>query len=185
MSTSLGFLIRDGLDSDIPACLDLDHHYETERVWQMRVEEDVDQRQIIFQIEKLPRTLESTWDASEHRLRLALPAEHCFLVAQDRDEGDILGYLTMRRDPVYQIAQLQDLVVSLPYRRRKIGTRLMAVARKWARNCNLTRLTAEIPTRNYPAIQFCQHMGLAFCGFNDQYLPKQDIALFFSSSLRS
>jgi GNAT superfamily N-acetyltransferase len=184
MSTSLGFLIRDGLDSDIGACLNLDHHFETDYVWQMRYAEDTDQRQIIFQIEKLPRILETSWDVSEHRLRLAVPAEHCFLIAQDRDQGDILGYLTMRHDPVYQIAQLQDLVVSFPYRRRKIGTRLLTVARNWAREHGLVRLTAEIMTRNYPGIQFCQHTGLTFSGFNDQYFPKQDIALFFSSSLR-
>lgn len=184
MSTSLGFVIRDGVRNDIPACLALDHEYETEYVWQMRLQEDVDQRQIIFQTEKLPRKLETGWPFSERRLTLALPDAQCFLVAQSREEDrEILGYLTMRADPVYQIAQLQDLVISTPYRRRKIGTRLLTVARKWARERQFLRLTAEVQTRNYPAILFCQRSGLAFCGFNDQYFPHQDIAIFFSGSL--
>ena len=184
MSISLSFIIRDGIETDIQACLELDHRYDTEFVWQMRLQEDVNQRQITFQTEKLPRLLETTWQTSEHRLRLALPANQCFLIAESREENDILGYLTMRNDPVYQIAQLQDLVVSRPYRRRRIGSRLLTVARKWAREHELVRLNAELQTRNYPAIIFCQQLGLTFCGFNDHYFPEQDIAIFFGTSLR-
>lgn len=185
MSTSLGFVIRDGIANDIPACLALDHDYETGYVWQMRLHEDTGHHQITFQTEKLPRILETSWPLSENRLRLALPDDQCFLVAQGReDSDDLLGYLVMRVDPIYQIAQMQDLVVSRPFRRHKIGSRLFAVARQWAREHNLVQLTAEVQTRNYPAILFCQQMGLAFCGFNDHYFPNQDIAVFFSGSLR-
>ncbi|MBZ0301600.1 MAG: GNAT family N-acetyltransferase [Anaerolineae bacterium] len=184
MSTTLSFLIRDGVSSDIPACLSLDHTYDTEYVWQMRLHEDIDLRQIVFQAERLPRTLEATYPADEHRLRLALPTEECFLVVESRDQHEILGYLTLRSDPVYYQARLQDLVVSRPYRRNRIGTRLLAVARQWARQHELTRITAEVQTPNYPAIQFCQHTGLTFCGFNDHYFPNRDIAIFFTEALR-
>jgi GNAT superfamily N-acetyltransferase len=185
MSTSPGFVIRDGISSDIPACLILDHEYETDHVWQMRLHEEIGHHQITFQTEKLPRTLESSWPHNENRLRLALPDNQCFLVAQDRDhDNELLGYLAMQVDSINQIAQLHDLLISRPYRRNKIGTRLFAVARKWARGHDLMRVTAEVQTRNYPAILFCQQMGLAFCGFNDHYFPNQDIAVFFSGSLR-
>jgi GNAT superfamily N-acetyltransferase len=79
---------------------------------------------------------------------------------------------------------LQDLLVSQAYRRRKIGSRLLNVARNWARQHQLIRLTAELQTMNYPGILFCQRAGLSFCGFNDHYFPNQDIAVFFSESLR-
>lgn len=185
MSTSPGFVIRDGISNDIPACITLDHDYETEYVWQMRLHEDAGHHQIAFQTEKLPRIMETSWPHNEQRLRLALPDDQCFLVAQSREDSDeILGYLAMRVDPIYQIAQLQDLIVSKPYRRRRIGSRLFAVARKWARDHDMLRMTAEVQTRNYPAILFCQQVGLAFCGFNDHYFPNQDIAVFFSGSLR-
>jgi GNAT superfamily N-acetyltransferase len=74
--------------------------------------------------------------------------------------------------------------VSRPYRRHKIGGSLLRTARNWARQQQLKRLMAELQTQNYPGILFCQRMGLAFSGFNDQYLPDRDIALFFSESLR-
>jgi GNAT superfamily N-acetyltransferase len=182
MSTTL--LIRDGLSTDLPACLELDHRYATEFVWQMRLAADSDPYHIAFQRERLPRALETEWPADEQRIRLALPSDQCFLVAENRDESTILGYVTMQSDHVYHIARLQDLVVGQPYRRNRIGTRLLNVARKWAVQQHLTRLTAEIQTQNYPAILFCQRSGLTFCGFNDHYFPNQDIAVFFSENLR-
>lgn len=184
MSTTLSFVIRDGVSSDVSACLELDHTYETEYVWQMRLHEDIDQRQVVFQTERLPRVLETSWPADEYRLRLAIPSEHCFLVVESRDQPEILGYLTMRSDPVFRSAHLQDLVISRPYRRRRIGARLLNVARQWARQHELVRLTAEIQTQNYPAILFCQHVGLTFCGFNDHHFPNRDIAIYFTEALR-
>jgi GNAT superfamily N-acetyltransferase len=182
MSTTLSF--RDGLASDIPACMDLDHAYETDFVWQMRFLDNPEQREIIFQRERLPRLLESSWPKAEHRLKLALGKDQCFLVVEDRQAQEIMAYLTMRNDPVYHVANLQDLVVSRPYRRRRIGSRLLQVARSWARQRELRRLTVELQTQNFPGILFCQRAGLTFCGFNDHYFPNQDIAVFFSESLR-
>ena len=136
MTTSMSFLIRDGLEGDIAVCLQLDHHYETDLVWQMTVDEKPGHWQIGFLNQRLPRTLETQYAASEARLRLALPSNQCFLVAVTRDTNDPLGYLSMRNDPVYGIARIHDLVVSLPYRRQRIGTRLLAIARQWAKEHN-------------------------------------------------
>ena len=184
MSSSPGFLIRDGLENDIPACLQLDHRYETDSVWQMTMDEGKGQWQISFNMQRLPRTLEAIYAASEKRLRLVLPADQCFLVTVTKEANEVLGYLTMRRDEAYQIALIQDIVVSYPYRRQHIGTRLMSIARQWAKEHHLQQLMIENQTKNYPGIIFCQQNGFAFCGFNDQYFPNQDIAIFFSQSLR-
>lgn len=184
MSTSLGVVIRDGLESDIPACLALDHRYETEAVWQMTVAEDPGQWQITFKTQRLPRTLEAEYPADEGRLRLALPPEQCFLVVASKTDGELLAYLTMRADPVYRIALVQDLLVSRPYRRRRIGLRLLAVARAWAKEHNLAQMMIENQTRNMPGILFCKAAGFTFAGYNDQYFPNRDIAVFFSQSLR-
>ena len=182
MATSL--LFRDGIHSDLPACLQIDHSYETEYVWQMRLQTEGDQQQITFQRERLPRRLEAVWPVSERRLQLALPPEHCFLIVEDRETGAIIGYLTMRHDPVYHVGRLQDVVIAPPHRRQKIGMRLLNIARKWADQQQITILTAELQTQNFPGILFCQAVGLAFCGFNDHYFPNQDIAVFFSETLR-
>jgi GNAT superfamily N-acetyltransferase len=184
MPTKLSFLIRDGLEKDIDSCLKIDHLYQTDYVWQMSIIQETGAWQVTFKTERLPRTLEVTYPANESSLRLALPADQCFLVAVSHDEAEVLGYLTMRCDPVYQTALLYSLVVSQPFRRCGIGKRLLNVGRQWAREHDLVRLTVEVQTRNYPGIAFCQSRGFAFCGYSDQHLPDQDIALFFSQSIR-
>ncbi len=184
MSASFGFLIRDGVESDLTSCLALDHSYATEYVWQMNVHEETGQWDISFKTERLPRLMEVVYPFDERRLRLSLPKDQCFLVATSRERPEVLGYLAMRSDPIYQIARVMDLVISRPYRQHRIATRLLTVARQWAREHGLVQLTMEIQTKNYPAIVFCQQRGLVFCGFNDQYFPSQDIAVFFSQTLR-
>ncbi len=201
---SFGFLIRDGIESDIPLCLSLDSTYTTDYVWQMSLQPESQQQQITFKTERLPRPMDVAYPASEGRLHLSLPPEQCFLVAAARDfvedaaqiaaqqataqipaqdMPEVLGYLTMRADAVHRIALVQDIVVARSLRGNRIGTRLLRVARKWAVEHHLTQLMVETQTKNYPAILFCQKSGLSFCGFNDQYFRNQDIAVFFSQTL--
>jgi GNAT superfamily N-acetyltransferase len=184
MSTKLSFLIRDGLEKDIEACLNLDHSYQTDHVWQMGIIQETGNWQVAFKTEHLPRTLEVKYTTNERQLRLALSAEQCFLVAYSHEQSEILGYLAMQCDPVHQSALLYSLVVSQPFRRCGIGKRLLNVSRQWAREHNLARLTVEVQTQNYPGIAFCQSAGLVFCGYNDRQLANQDIALFFSQPIR-
>jgi GNAT superfamily N-acetyltransferase len=184
MSTSISFVIRDGLETDIIACLALDHRYETDFVWQMNVDETAGHWQATFNKQRLPRTLEAVCSPEERRLHLALPSDHCFLVAIAKDGNEVLGYLSMRRETVHRTAWVQDIVVSLPYRRRRIGTRLVNVAHHWAKEQGLARITIESQTQNYPGITFCQQLGFKFCGYNDQYFPNHDIAVFLSQTVR-
>lgn len=184
MSTTFGFLIRDGLDSDISGCLAMDHTYETDYVWQMNIHEEGDQWEVRFKTDRLPRTMQAEYPRDERRLRLAVPPNQCFLVAVERDQPEVIGYLTMWNDPIYRVARVNDLVVSRTYRNHRIATRLLNVSRQWAREHDLTQMTMEIQTKNYPGIMFCQQRGFTFCGFNDRLFPNQDIAIFFSQSLR-
>lgn len=184
MSTPFSLVIRDALGQDIPACLALDHQYETDYVWQMSVAEEGSERQIHFSKQHLPRTMLAGHPADEPRLRYSLQNKQCFLVAAEKGRDTLFGYLTMQSDPVYKTALLQNLVVGRLYRRRGIGGRLLNVARQWALEHGLNRITLETQTKNYPAILFCQQAGFVFCGFNDQYFPNQDIALFFTQTIR-
>lgn len=181
--SAIAVRIRDGIESDIPACLALDHRFETDYVWQMSLTGEGDSWQITFNRQRLPRTLETLYPADERRLRLSLPPEQCFLVMVRRDEPEILGYLTMSSLAAYDLARIHDLVISYPYRRHGLGTRLLKVARQWAREHDLGRLVIETRTQNYPAIVFCQQAGFQFSGYDDQYFPNRDIAVFFSQSL--
>ncbi len=179
-----GFLIRDGLPSDIPACLALDHTYQTDFIWQVNITENHGDWQINLTTQRLPRTVDLMHNASEDRLRQALPRQQGFLVAISKDDNDLLGYVALYNDEAHDIAWMQDIVVSRPYRRHHIATRLLNVARAWAKEQGRSRLMVETRTQNYPAIAFCQQSGLKFCGFNDHYFINQDIAVFFCQSLR-
>lgn len=184
MSETVGFLIRDGVEQDIAACLALDHSYQTDLVWQMSIQQTPGTWQITFKTERLPRTMDVIYPADEHRLRCALADEQCLLVVVGRDVPEILGYAAMRHDPTRHIALLQDLVIAREYRQRGIGARLLNVARRWAKERGLEQMIAEVQTKNYPGISFCQQTGFTFCGFNDQYFSNQDIAVFFGQALR-
>lgn len=179
-----GFLIRDGLPSDIPACLALDHTYATDYAWQMNITENQGDWQINFTRQRLPRTLDLIHTPSEERLRHALPRQQGFLVAVSKEQNDLMGYVALYNDMVHDIAWIQDIVVARPFRRHHIGTRLLNVARAWAKEQERSRMMLESRTQNYPAIAFCQQNGLKFCGFNDHYFINQDIAVFFCQSLR-
>ncbi|MBZ0294456.1 MAG: GNAT family N-acetyltransferase [Anaerolineae bacterium] len=184
MSNTLSLLIRDGVKTDIERCLALDHTYHTEYVWQMRSSQESDHHQITFVRERLPHQITLEYPHNESRLQAALSSQHGFVVAANRDDDEILGYLSLHNDPVYRIAYLQDIVVSQPYRNKRIGMRLINVARQWSREHQLMILTVEVQTKNYPGIAFCQQSGLTFSGYSDHHFLNQDIAVFFSQSLR-
>lgn len=177
------YVIRDGLESDVDTCLALDHSYQTERVWQMSMRSDLDQYEISFKTERLPRLLQGVHPVSEHRIRLCLPEDQCFLVAAERDGQDVLAYLTMRYEPMHRVAWVQDLVVDTSARRQGLGSRLLNIARGWANEHAVRRLLVEVRTQNFPMISFCAANGLLYCGYNDRYLENQDIAVFFGESL--
>jgi GNAT superfamily N-acetyltransferase len=181
------FVIRDGAAGDIPACLALDHTGETDMVLQMQmVQPELNRWQISLQEERLPRKIDLLTEPNEARLRAALPADRCFLVAAHRspEKAELLGYLVMRPETADGVAMITDLIVSRPFRRAGIGSRLLNVARRWAREAGIHRLMIATPTKNYPGIRFCQESGLTFCGFNDRYYPNQDIAVFFTQTVR-
>ncbi len=185
MAATVNFVIRDGLASDIPDCLLLDHSYETDFVWQMQISDEDGWRRIDFRTERLPRALESIYPASEERLYAGLLADQCFLVATTRaEEPETIGYLTMHANRLYRIGEVQDIVVARHYRGMGIAARLVKIAGMWAREHQLLSLQVEVQTKNYPGIRFCEATGFAFCGFNDRYFPNRDIAVFFSQSVR-
>jgi GNAT superfamily N-acetyltransferase len=185
MSRTFSVQIRDGLPADLDDCLLLDHSGETETVWQMTLQNAASGWQIAFRTERLPRPVDFAYPADRDRLAAVLAGQGCFLVARGKEEPELVGYLSMRIDPLYGNALVHDLVVSRPFRRSGIGARLLGVARRWALEHQALRLLAEVHTRNYPGIQFCQAAGLSFCGFNDQYFPRHEIAVFFGQSLRA
>jgi len=183
MSEQPKLIIRDGLVKDIEACLQLDSSYHTEHVWQITIREETEQTLITLRKQRLPRALDTDHTMDTNRLEYAIKQKECFIVLEESSSNTLLGFVSMRVDQAYQSAYLQDIVIDEPYRGTKLGSRLLHVARLWATEQNLQRIIFEVPTVNYPAIEFVKSHGFVYCGFNDQYLPNQDIALFYALSL--
>lgn len=183
MPNPVNLVIRDAVLDDVAQCLDIDHRYETDHVWQMTVQQD-DGWQIVFRSERLPRTLEETYQPDEQRLRDSIKPEHCFLVATERASRNVLGYLVMRRDTILHLGQIVDFAIDRDVRRSGIGKRLISIASSWAKEHQITRIQVAVQTTNLPAINFLQSIGFTFCGFNDHYFRNRDIAVFFSQAVR-
>ncbi len=179
----INFIIRDALETDIAPCLALDASYQTENVWQMSLQPLDNGWQVLFRTERLPRAIEVSYDIHQERLPYAL-AQHSFLVATTKDDGQLLGYTTLRYDALNQVAIVRDIVVANEMRRMGVGTRLLSVAKRWAQEQNAAFFLTETQTKNYPAIQFCQRQGLSFCGFNDKTFSNHEIAVYFGQVLR-
>ena len=98
--------------------------------------------------------------------------------------------MTMRLDPA---PPPPEVIVGMPVellrrrpdlRREGIGTALILAAQDWGIEHGARRIMLEIHSKNHPAIQMARKLNYEFCGYNDNYFPNQDIALFFSRSLR-
>jgi GNAT superfamily N-acetyltransferase len=124
-----------------------------------------------------PASFDETSDALDEETVPAMPS-----VTATQDE--VIGYLTLWRDGAYRMGWIRDLVIARPYRRHQLGSRLLNVARTWARDHKLTRLMLAIPSKNDPAITLALRNGFTFCGYNDRYFPNQDIAMFFGQAIR-
>ena len=176
-------IIRQAELPDLNACIALDPSFQTDHVWQMEEREDGDAVVVTFRTARLPRTMQVAYPRDWDSLAEDCEQGGCVLVAEEED-GEIVGFLSMMPQRWHDTGWVRDLVVDRHYRRRGVGSALLGAAAQWARERGLVRLTVEAQTKNYPAICFYQKHGFAFCGFNDRYYANQDIALFFTLTLR-
>lgn len=166
--------------ADLNICYHIDASYTTEYVWQMQLQEDEHALDVRFDTVRLPRSMRVAYPRQPDELLEHWQQDNCFLVAYN-NRDDLTGFVDGQ--PVQNQLWLFNLVVAIPYRRTGVGASLLKAAMRWAVARNLSQLTLEIQTKNYPAISFAHKHGFRFCGFNERYYPNGDIALFFSRSL--
>jgi GNAT superfamily N-acetyltransferase len=82
------------------------------------------------------------------------------------------------------VAWVTDLVVTPERRRQGAASALLTALEAWALGRGLRRLILEMQSKNQPCIRLAQKFGYEFCGYNDQYYPTQDVALFFGRALK-
>jgi GNAT superfamily N-acetyltransferase len=175
--------IRPAILSDLPALTALDHHYITDRVWQMEFNHERESGQIhtSFRQVRLPRAVRVDYPHPPTQLRNEWPSKHGLLVALL--QGQPIGYIRLLLDRAPRAAWAADLVVERRLRRQGIGSGLILAATEWAVGMDCYSLILEMQPKNDPAIQFALKLGFEFCGYNDLYYANHDIGLFFCKPL--
>ncbi|HJS29194.1 MAG TPA: GNAT family N-acetyltransferase [Anaerolineales bacterium] len=174
--------VRPAIESDLPYLTAIDHRYRTEYVWQLDVDMSPTQIDVAFRRTRLPRATRQDYPRDPETLKKNWRKRTGLLVAVH--ENKPLGYISLEHSIIPATAQATDLAVSVPWRRKGIGTALILAAQDWTEHHHCRQLFLEMQSKNYPAITLAMKLGYEYCGYSDRYYLNQDIALFFSKSLR-
>lgn len=175
--------IRPAMASDLDHLVKIEHGYQSLYVWQMdRMIED-GQFAVNFRQTRLPRPVRVEYSGS-HPLLNAENWPRYQAVFAAILEGDCIGYIGLSGQFAPKTAWITDCAVREDVRRQGIGTALILAAQEWASENGFRRTILEMQSKNHPAIQMARKLGYEFCGYNDHYFANQDIALFFSRTLR-
>jgi RimJ/RimL family protein N-acetyltransferase len=82
------------------------------------------------------------------------------------------------------IAWVTDVVVAPVQRRKGAASALLTAMQTWASERGVRRMILEMQSKNQAYIRLAQKFGYEFCGYNDQYYPTQDVALFFGRVIK-
>jgi GNAT superfamily N-acetyltransferase len=156
----------------------IDHSCLSDYVWQLELRREPGQVTSTFREVRLPRTIQVVYPRNPMSLADEWTRRDLVLVALD--EQMPIGYVTATADRAAVVAWVTDLVVAPENRRKGAAAELLTAAQAWAMERGVQRLILEMQSKNQPCIRLAQKFGYEFCGYNDQYYPTQDVALFFA-----
>jgi ribosomal protein S18 acetylase RimI-like enzyme len=174
--------IRPAVISDLPLLTNLEHHYQTNRVWQMERSVTDDQVKVQFREISLPRSIRVEYP---HQPNLTTTGNNTYsvvLVALMNNAP--VGYISIWEQLASNAAWIRDLAVREPNRRRGVASALVLAGEDWASRKRMKRVIIEMQSKNYPGIQLVRKLGFEFCGYNDNYFENQDIAILFSRPIK-
>ncbi len=176
------FEIRPASPHDLTRLMAMDHSCFSDYVWQLELRREPGQVASIFREVRLPRSVTVTYPRDPMSLTEQWTQRDGLLVAVE--EGTPVGYIAVVEESASRLARVTDLVVSSDRRRRGIGSSLLSAVQAWALERGIHRLILEMQSKNQPYIRLAQKFGYEFCGYNDQYYPTQDVALFFGRAIK-
>ncbi len=175
--------MRGGTAADWPACWNMDVSYTSEYVWQLRARPDGAAYSANLTRVRLPRPVtlrDPLWGGD----RGMTDSNDGALVVAENQAG-IAGFAALVADPLRGVDVILMLAVAVHARRRGIGRQLLSAAMKVAAGRGRRAICATLQARNYPAIEFFMSAGFSVAGFDEQFYPSTDVAVFFSSRLRA
>ncbi len=174
--------IRPAVVSDLPLLSNLDHHYQTNKVWQMERSVNDGQVRVQFREITLPRNIRVEYPHQPNLVHGNHNSYSVILVALLNNTP--VGYISIWEQLASNAAWIRDLVVRERNRRQGIGSALILAGQEWAARNRLKRMIIEMQSKNFPAIQMAKKLGFNFCGYNDNYFENQDIAILFSRPIK-
>jgi GNAT superfamily N-acetyltransferase len=131
---------------------------------------------------RLPRAVTVTYPRNPSALADDWTKRDMTLVALQGETP--VGYVCAMEESVSAVVWVTDIVVAQDVRRRGAASALLTATQAWALERSVRRIVLEMQSKNHPCIRLAQKFGYEFCGYNDQYYPTQDVALFFGRALK-
>lgn len=176
------FEIRPAIATDISHLMALDHSCMSDYVWQLELRREPGQVTANFREVRLPRSISVAYPRNPSSLGDEWTRRGAVMVAVH--EKAPIGYICVREERTSAIAGITDIVIAPDHRRKGAASGLLTAAQAWASARSLRRLILEMQSKNQACIHLAQKSGYEFCGYNDQYYPTQDVALFFGRVLK-
>jgi len=176
------FEIRPANSNDLMRLMAIDHSCSSDYVWQLELRSEAKRVTADFHEVRLPRAVTVTYPRDPSRLVDEWTKRDVVLVAWQGESP--VGYVSAVEEHVSAMAWVMDLVVVPEVRRQGAASALLTAIQLWAVERGVRRIVLETQSKNHPCIRLAQKFGYEFCGYNDQYYPTQDVALFFGRALK-
>jgi ribosomal protein S18 acetylase RimI-like enzyme len=160
----------------------MDHSCFSDYVWQLELRREAGQITSSFREVRLPRSVTVIYPRDPMSLSAQWNKRDALLVATE--QAIPVGYLGMLEEQASAAIRVTDIVVAPERRRQGVASSLLTEAQAWAIDRGSQRMILEMQSKNHPYIRLAQKFGYEFCGYNDQYYPTQDVALFFGRALK-
>lgn len=174
--------VRPAVSPDFVILTNIKHSVQTGVVWQLERIHEEGQESATFHEIRLPRLIWVDYPYSVENLFERCKTYSTVLVACVEDVP--IGYVSLLSDQNKQNTWIKDLAVHERWRRRGFASRLIKAASGWSIERQIERMMLEMSSKNHPAISLAKKMGFEYCGYNDYYYGKNDIALFFTRHIR-
>ncbi|HSA99463.1 MAG TPA: GNAT family N-acetyltransferase [Anaerolineales bacterium] len=176
------FETRPANANDVPHIMALDHSCLSDYVWQLELRREPGQVGATFREVRLPRSVQVRYPRNP--FALADEWTHRDMVLVAIHEGTPIGYICAVLEAPSALAWVTDLAVAPEQRRKGAASTLLTATQAWALERGVRRLILEMQSKNQAYIRLAQKFGYDFCGYNDQYYPTQDVALFFGRAVK-
>lgn len=121
---------------------------------------------------------EDAWSIEEFAMEMHNPYCHCYLVEEG---GQVCAYCCLF--VLYETAEIHNIAVDIPYRKRGIARLLMQTMHEKAKELGAETCFLEVRESNAPAISLYQSYGYEKFGERKRYYKNGETAILMRKTL--